>query len=83
MHESVQQPSGIKNEKLFICTPLGTFSAFCRLLYFRVVIILKLLKIRILNFQHFLVVGRSPHVKFQTRYKCFKVDISRISPIAV
>ena len=28
MHESVQLPSGMKMRKLFICIPIGTFSAF-------------------------------------------------------
>ena len=33
MHESVQLPSGMKNEKIVHLYPLGTFSAFCYMFF--------------------------------------------------
>ena len=46
MHESVQLPSGMKNEKIVQLYPLGTFSTFCYMfIVFWVVITLKLVRI--------------------------------------
>ena len=69
--------------KLFICTPIGTFSAFHYIVYtFLRAITPELIKFK---FSAFLsLVEATKCVKFQSdRCKVFKVDIFRISPITV